>query len=129
MEILRRFVDEWLGSYVEGNGSISPEEVNMCVQTMDERFDALLDDLQRKQYRIWRDDTAGDHNKLRFWKLRFAPTAVGRWTWKTVCSDTTNAALHAQSGELQCVAYAGEPRATTTVALAARIISLPLCAQ
>ena len=42
------------------------------------------------------------------WKVRFAPTAVGRWTWKTACSDPTNAALHGQSGELRCVAYSGE---------------------
>ena len=76
VEILRLFVDEWLGVYVEGNGSISPEEINMCVRTMDERFDALLDDLQRKQYRIWRDDTTGDHNKLRF-LMSCPPTRQG----------------------------------------------------
>ncbi len=66
MRILRLFVDEWLESYVEGNGAISPTEVERCVQRMDKRFDGLLNDLQRKQYRIWRDDSTGEHNKLRF---------------------------------------------------------------
>lgn len=73
LTILRSFVDEWLGTYVEGNGSITPVEVADCVGRMDKRFDALFDDLQRRQYRIWRDDATGEHNKLRF--LMSAPPA------------------------------------------------------
>ena len=46
----------------------------------------------------------GEH----LWKIRFALTAVGKWTWRTTCSDTTSAQLHGQSGALQCVPYAGD---------------------
>lgn len=66
LKILRSFVDEWLDAYVEGNGSITQMEVQKCVERMDSRFDALFDSLQRKQYRIWRDDDTGEFNKLRF---------------------------------------------------------------
>lgn len=75
MEILRRFVDEWLDFYVGGEGAITEAEVARCVRRMDERFDELLDDLQRRQYRIWRDDATGEHNHLRF--LMMAHPSVG----------------------------------------------------
>jgi hypothetical protein len=42
------------------------------------------------------------------WKIRFAPTAPGRWTWKTVSSDVRDAGLHDQNGELQCIEYRGD---------------------
>lgn len=66
LNILRAFVYEWLDAYVEGNGSILEAQVQECIRKMDSRFDALFDDLQRKQYRIWRDDASGKHNQLRF---------------------------------------------------------------
>ena len=37
----------------------------------------------------------------RSWKLRFAATKAGRWTWRTFCS-TPDAGLAGQIGELQC---------------------------
>ena len=43
-----------------------------------------------------------------FWKVRFAPTAIGTWRWQSVCSDAGNAGLHGRSGELRCVPYAGD---------------------
>lgn len=43
----------------------------------------------------------------RTWKIRFAPTAPGRWTWKT-SSDPSDPGLHDQTGELQCVDNGGE---------------------
>ncbi len=42
------------------------------------------------------------------WKMRFAPTVSGRWTWKTTSSDTSDAGLHGQTGELRCIVYEGE---------------------
>jgi len=66
LRILRQFIDEWLDAYVHGNGSISQSKVESCIRLMDLRFDELLDELQRKQYRIWRADASGDYNKLRF---------------------------------------------------------------
>ena len=66
LSILRSFVDDWLIAYVEGNGSITGADVQECVRRMDARFDALFDELQRKQYRLWRDDASGKHNRLRF---------------------------------------------------------------
>jgi len=40
------------------------------------------------------------------WRLRFAPTAVGRWTWRTTCA--TDPGLDGRAGTLDCVPYTGE---------------------
>lgn len=40
-------------------------------------------------------------------KLRCAFPAAGTWTWRTSCSDTSNAGLHNRSGSVSVVAYAG----------------------
>lgn len=64
LDALRAFVYERLDAYVRGNGSISRTELESYIARMDERFDLLLDSpLQRKLYRVWRDD---DSNQLRF---------------------------------------------------------------
>ena len=42
------------------------------------------------------------------WKVRFAPTMVGTWQWRSVCSHPTDAGLHDQHGAVTCVPYAGE---------------------
>ncbi|NDJ78414.1 MAG: DUF4038 domain-containing protein [Chloroflexi bacterium] len=34
------------------------------------------------------------------WRIRFAPTAAGRWTWRTLCSKVDDDDLHNRSGEL-----------------------------
>lgn len=36
------------------------------------------------------------------WRVRFMPTQVGEWTFSTCCSDTSNAALHEQTGTFRC---------------------------
>jgi hypothetical protein len=41
------------------------------------------------------------------WKVRFAPTLTGNWTYKTVCSDPGNTGLHNKTGTLTCGAYTG----------------------
>ncbi len=40
------------------------------------------------------------------WRLRFAPTADGRWTWRTECS--ADSGLDGRSGTLDCVPYTGD---------------------
>lgn len=47
-------------------------------------------------------------NGGRSWKVRYALTELGKWTWTTVCTDKTNVGLHGKSGELVCVPYSGE---------------------
>lgn len=37
------------------------------------------------------------------WKIRFMPDEKGKWTWKTICSDTENTGLHEQQGEFSCI--------------------------
>lgn len=37
------------------------------------------------------------------WKIRFLPDEIGKWSWKTACSDSENEGLHEQSGTFDCV--------------------------
>jgi len=41
------------------------------------------------------------------WKVRFSPTKVGLWTFKTICSDTANKGLHNITGTVNASAYTG----------------------
>jgi len=41
------------------------------------------------------------------WKVRFAPTKTGTWTYNVTSSDTTNSGLHNQSGTITANAYTG----------------------
>ncbi|MEU7836993.1 DUF4038 domain-containing protein [Nonomuraea sp. NPDC049129] len=38
----------------------------------------------------------------RTWRVRFAPTAPGRWSYRTTCGDTSDHGLHHRTGELEC---------------------------
>jgi hypothetical protein len=42
------------------------------------------------------------------WRVRFAPPLPGRYTFRSECSDATDAGLHGQQGELLAAAYTGE---------------------
>jgi hypothetical protein len=42
------------------------------------------------------------------WKVRFAPTLTGNWTYKTICSDTLNTGLNKKTGSLTCSEYTGK---------------------
>ncbi len=42
------------------------------------------------------------------WRVRFAPTKVGEWSFYTVCTDTENQGLHHRAGTVSCRAYTGE---------------------
>src|SRR5512136_1791587 len=41
------------------------------------------------------------------WGVRFSAPTVGTYRYRAVCSDTTNADLHAQEGTLMVTPYAG----------------------
>jgi hypothetical protein len=42
------------------------------------------------------------------WRVRFAPTKAGVWTYKTTCNDTTNTGLHNKSGTVFAAGYTGD---------------------
>ena len=46
----------------------------------------------------------------RTWRVRFSPDQVGRWKFKTACSDIDNTGLHNQTGEFLCTAATGLTR-------------------
>ncbi len=41
------------------------------------------------------------------WKVRFAPTELGKWTYKT-CASSVDNGLNGITGEIECVEYTGE---------------------
>jgi hypothetical protein len=76
LDALRAFVYDWLDAYVRGNGAIGRTELANCTAKLDERFDLLFDSpLQRKLYRVWRND---ESNQLRF--LMASNNAAGETT-------------------------------------------------
>jgi len=46
-----------------------------------------------------------DGNKT--WRVRFAPPAMGRWEWRSTCSDATDTGLHGKEGYLNTTPYSG----------------------
>ncbi len=42
------------------------------------------------------------------WRVRFAPTEIGEWTFYTTCTDTDNSGLHHRGGTVTCSAYTGD---------------------
>lgn len=47
----------------------------------------------------------GFYDGERNWKIRFAPTAPGRWVWRTRCSNTQDTGLHANHGVIDSVPW------------------------
>ena len=47
------------------------------------------------------------------WRVRYQPSFPGRWTYYTMCSDTSNSGLHEQRGEFLCTAPKGNDRFAT----------------
>lgn len=43
----------------------------------------------------------------RTWRVRFAPTSQGQWTWKSTCTDAGDGGLHGRTGSLTAAPYAG----------------------
>ncbi len=46
------------------------------------------------------------------WRVRFAPTQLGKWKFETICSDQNNRGLHHQSGGFTVTAATGKTRFT-----------------
>lgn len=44
----------------------------------------------------------------KIFKVRFALTKTGEWSYVTVCSDTANEGLHNKTGKINCVEYEGD---------------------
>lgn len=44
----------------------------------------------------------------RVWGVRFSPDELGKWTWRSECSDPTDQGLHGQAGSFECVPYEGD---------------------
>jgi hypothetical protein len=42
------------------------------------------------------------------WRVRFAPLKPGRYSWQTVCSDTSNRELHGRTGSIDVGAASGK---------------------
>ncbi len=66
-------------------------------------LDVILADSEGHEWRVpayW----AGEQE----WRVRFAPPAVGLYTYRTVCSDPGNADLHAQQGVVEAGPYTGD---------------------
>ena len=65
-------------------------------------LDVILADEQGNEWKVpafW----GGGTN----WRVRFAAPDVGRYTWKSVCSDPEDKGLHGKCGELEIGAYTG----------------------
>lgn len=43
----------------------------------------------------------------RVWKVRFSPEVAGQWTWRSECSDPSDAGLHGRTGRFRVVPYRG----------------------
>jgi hypothetical protein len=78
---------------------------------------AYTNALQEAEVRALFVSPLGETNRVygfwdggRTWRVRFAPDFPGRWTYRTLCSDTANAGLHEQTGELMCGAATGRSR-------------------
>ena len=59
-------------------------------------LDVIFQDAQGKEQRVpafW----AGEN----VWTVRYAPSATGRYRYRTVCSDASNTDLHGRKGELE----------------------------
>ena len=42
------------------------------------------------------------------WRVRFAPTEAGLWSWETTCSNEADVGLHGVAGAFTCVPYTGD---------------------
>lgn len=54
----------------------------------------------KKIYGFWDGETS--------WKVRFMPDELGRWSWKSFCSDKDNKGLDGISGKFDCISNKNE---------------------
>jgi hypothetical protein len=68
----------------------------------DIELDVVFADPTGKEYRVpafW----AGGHS----WRVRYAPQATGKHSFRTLCSDQSNSDLHGRTGTLEVAPYQG----------------------
>ena len=65
-------------------------------------LDVLLTGPEGRTYRVPTYWAGGQE-----WRVRFAPPRVGRYTYRTLCSNTDNASLADQEGSLVVAPYEG----------------------
>ncbi len=58
-EILKSFIYDWLGRFVEGGGRISRKDLTQCLSSMDKRFQGELSEAEYEKYLTWRKGKAG----------------------------------------------------------------------
>ena len=66
-------------------------------------LDVAFTDPQGKEYRVpayW----AGEQT----FTVRFSPQSTGRYTYRTICNDTSNSDLHGRSGSLEVAPFTGQ---------------------
>ena len=92
-------IEQWVAGELEFTSSITYE---------DPVFEAELDVI------FTNTDTGTTFTMPAFWdggtswKVRYALTELGKWSWTTACTDEINAGLHQLSGVVVCVPYTGE---------------------
>lgn len=55
-------------------------------------------------------ETRGFWDGGKTWRVRFSPDQLGRWTFRTICSDAANRGLHNLSGAFVCTVPGGSTR-------------------
>jgi hypothetical protein len=66
-------------------------------------LDVLFTSPEKQEFRVpafW----AGEQ----VWTVRFSPPTPGRYSFRTICSDTGNPDLHGRSGIIEVLSYTGE---------------------
>ena len=98
-ELLKAETEKWVACEIEFESS---KEYENPVYTVDTDV-------------VFYNKTSGTALKLpafwdggKAWKVRFAPTEVGEWSFYTVCTDTANSGLHHRGGSVICKEYSGD---------------------
>ncbi len=92
-------VEQWLANEIEFASSVTYDDPVYTVN-MDVVFTNKTTGKTFTMPAFWDGGTN--------WKVRYALTELGEWTWTTSCTDETNTGLNGLSGEVVCVEYSGD---------------------
>ena len=98
-ELLKAETEKWVACEIEFESSKEYENPVYTVDT-DVVFYNKTSGTAFKIPAFWDGGTT--------WKVRFAPTEVGEWSFYTVCTDTENSGLHHRGGSVICKEYSGD---------------------
>lgn len=98
-ELLKAETEKWVACEIEFESSKEYENPVYTVDT-DVVFYNKTSGTALKIPAFWDGGTT--------WKVRFAPTEVGEWSFYTVCTDTANSGLHHRGGSVICKEYLGD---------------------